>query len=121
MTKNKFSILIWKEVYFGETEAVVQRCSVRKVLLETSQNSQENICARASFLIKKTLAQVFSCEFCEISENTFFYRTLLAAVFWESPASRKSSYSFLMTSVVLSIKLYLTQDFPGLALENYKC
>ena len=23
----------------------------------------------------KTLAQVFSCEFCEISKNTFFYRT----------------------------------------------
>ena len=26
-------------------------------------------------LIKKTLAQVFSCEFCEISKNTFSYRT----------------------------------------------
>ena len=42
------------------------------------QNSQENICARASFLIKlqtllkKTLAQVFSCEFCKISKNNFF-------------------------------------------------
>ena len=33
-------------------KAVVQRCSVRKVLSETSQNSQENTCARASFLIK---------------------------------------------------------------------
>ena len=32
--------------------AVDQRCSVKKVLLEISQNSQENICARASFLIK---------------------------------------------------------------------
>ena len=31
-------------------------------------------------LIKKeTLAQVFSCEFCEISKNTFFYRTPLVA------------------------------------------
>ena len=26
---------------------------------------------------KETLAQVFSCEFCEISKNTFFYRTPL--------------------------------------------
>ena len=33
-------------------EAVDQRCSVKKVLLEISQNSQENICARVSFLIK---------------------------------------------------------------------
>ena len=34
------------------TEAVVQGCSVKKMVLEISQNSQENICARASFLIK---------------------------------------------------------------------
>ena len=69
-------------------EAVVQRCSVKKVLLEISQNSQENTCARISFLIKlqakkEILAQVFSCEFCEISKNTFFYRTpLVAASDW---------------------------------------
>ena len=47
-----------------------------------SQNSQENTCARDSFLIKlqtlglqlyqnEFLAQVFSCEFREISKNTF--------------------------------------------------
>ena len=28
--------------------------------------------APATLLKKETLAQVFSCEFCEISENTFF-------------------------------------------------
>ena len=27
-----------------------------------------------NFIKKKSLAQVFSCEFCEISKNTFFYR-----------------------------------------------
>ena len=61
-----------------------QRCSVKKkVLLEISQNSQENTCARVSFLIKlqalglqlylkETLAQmVVSCEFCKISKNNF--------------------------------------------------
>ena len=56
-------------------------CSVKKVFLEISQNSQENTCARASFLIKlqacsfikkETLAQAFLCEFCEISKNIFF-------------------------------------------------
>ena len=49
------------------------------VFLEILQNSRENTCARVSFLIKflkkETLAQVFSCEFCEISKNTFSYRT----------------------------------------------
>ena len=34
------------------SEVVVWRCSVEKVFLEISQNSQENTCARASFLIK---------------------------------------------------------------------
>ena len=68
------------------TEAVVQRCSVKKVFFKISQNSQENTCTRVSFLTKlqawnfikkETLAQVFSCEFCEISINTFSYRTPL--------------------------------------------
>ena len=46
---------------------------MKKVFLEISENSQENTCARVSFFIKKeTLAQVFSCQFCEISKNTFF-------------------------------------------------
>ena len=27
--------------------------------------------------MKETLAQVFSCEFCEIYKNTFYYRTPL--------------------------------------------
>ena len=29
--------------------------------------------------LKKTLAQVFYCEFCEISKNTFFHRIPLVA------------------------------------------
>ena len=68
------------------TEVVTRRCSVKKMFLEISQNSQENIFARVSFLIKLkasadnfikkgTLAQVLSCEFCEISKNTFSYKT----------------------------------------------
>ena len=52
--------------------------SVKKVFLEISQNSQENTCAKVS--LKETLAQVFSCEFYEISKKTFFYRTPLVAV-----------------------------------------
>ena len=33
-------------------EAVIQECSVKKVLLEISRNSLENTYARPSFLIK---------------------------------------------------------------------
>ena len=32
-----------------------------------------------NFIKKESLAQVFSCEFCEISKNTFFHRTPLVA------------------------------------------
>ena len=58
------------------SEAVAWKCSVKKVFLEILQNSQENTCARVSFLIK---LQVSGCEFCEISKNTFFHRTPLIA------------------------------------------
>ena len=50
---------IWKPLtgiplkwLFLNSEAVARRCSVKKVFLEISQNSQENTCARVSFLIK---------------------------------------------------------------------
>ena len=36
------------------SEAVAQRCSVKKVFLDISQNSQGNTSARVSFLIKNT-------------------------------------------------------------------
>ena len=54
------------------------------MFLEISQNSQENACARISFLIKnlfikkETLAEVLSCEFYKISKNTFFAEHLWA-------------------------------------------
>ena len=35
--------------YLAVTEAVAQRCSVKKLFLEISQNSQENTCASVSF------------------------------------------------------------------------
>ena len=76
--------------------SLITRCSpellCKKVILEISRNSQENTCARDSFLIKlqvsglktnfikkESLSQVFSCEFWEILEipkEHLFYRTL---------------------------------------------
>ena len=72
--------------FMNSTEAVAQRCSPKKLLLEISQNSYENTRVRVSFLIKlqastskETLAQVFPCEFCKIFKNAYFYRTPLMA------------------------------------------
>ena len=66
------------------------------MFLEIPQNSQENTRARASFLIKlacnflkkEALAQVFSCEFREISKNTFFIEHLWATASNEVSGSR---------------------------------
>ena len=49
------------------SEAVVQRCSVKKVFLKFSQGSQENTC---------TLCEN---EFCEIFKNVFYRTSLVAA------------------------------------------
>ena len=68
-------------------KAVARRWSVKKVFLEILQNSQENTCARVSLLInlqakacnfikRETLVQVFSCEFCEISQTPFLIEHL---------------------------------------------
>ena len=70
----------------AQVEAAARGVLCKKVFLEIWQNSQENTCARVSLLIKlacnfikkETLAQVFSCEFCEISKNTFFTEHLRA-------------------------------------------
>ena len=53
---------------------------MKKVFLKISQNSQENTSffnkvtdpRPATLLKKESLAQVFSCEFCQIFKNTFF-------------------------------------------------
>ena len=61
---------------------------LKKVLLKISENSQENTCPRASFLLscrpqtsnfikKEALAQIFYCEFSEIFET--LYRTTLGS------------------------------------------
>ena len=58
-------------------------CSVKKVFLETLQNSHETPALESlfseaeacNFIKKETLVQVFSCEFCEFAKNTFSFRT----------------------------------------------
>ena len=59
-------------------KAVIQRCSGKKVFLKIPQNSQETRPQTSNFIKKETLTQVFSCEFCQISKNTFFTEHLRA-------------------------------------------
>ena len=66
------------------SEAVSRRCSVKQDFLKVLQSSQENDCAIACSLLKKlildfiekeALARLFSYDFCEILQDTFFDRT----------------------------------------------
>ena len=55
-----------------------------------------------NFIKKETLAQVFSCAFCEISKNTFFYRiTLVAASVVVQPC---------MKWIPIKKKIYMKMD-----------
>ena len=80
--------------YFESIEVVVPRCSVKKAFLEISQNSQENTCARVSFLIKlhaPPLAQVFPVNFAKFLKTIFSRNTpgrllLSCQPWWNSSA-----------------------------------
>ena len=87
----------------ANTEAVTQRCSVNKVFLEISQNSQENTC---NFIKIEFLAQVLSFEFCEISKNTFFTEHL-----WTTASN---DWRLKTTRQVLFVK-YLVKKFQEIS------
>ena len=74
---------------FMYSEVVFQRCSVKKVLLKISQNSQKTA-------VPKSLFKVFSCEFYEVSKNIFFYRTPLVAASASCVVSSLCSFKNLM-------------------------
>ena len=69
-----------------------RRCSVKKgVLRNFAKFTGKHLC---NFLKKETLAQVFSCEFCEIFKNIFFTsgRLLLPGLLWKYELNVKSSH-----------------------------
>ena len=93
----------------------------KKLFLEISQNSLENTCARVSFLvklqvqasnfIKKKLWQVFSCEFYEISKNTFSYTLATISLLETLPLIFILINSFLVSVPILhSLKTPKTKE-----------
>ena len=88
--RNYCVSLLWKSKKgYGENQKQPPRCSVKKgVLRNFAKFTGKHLCQRlffdkgaglrpnaCNFIKKQSLAQVFPCEFCEISKNTFFYRT----------------------------------------------
>ena len=86
---NRFVIVCSIQIVFRKfnfqiySEAVVQRCSVKKVFLEISQNSLENTCQRLFY--KRLWQRYFSENFAKFL-RTFFYRTpVMAALVYFNP------------------------------------
>ena len=78
----------------------------KKSCSEKLRKINSKTCARASFLMKlqascnfinkETLAQGFSCEFCEIFKNTFFTEHLWTTASGSGRLSFKSTFSSLL-------------------------
>ena len=69
--QNNYSVELLPIVFSVKKEEVTQKCSVTKVFLKISQNSQKNTCARVSFLIK---LQALVCTFIN---NRLWHRCFL--------------------------------------------
>ena len=92
-TFNLFSAFIFYYIFnsfhandpFLYGESLAMRYSGKKGLLKISQNSQENICARVSFLVKlqaKTVKTLILVLFCEFLRTPFFFVHFLHVLRW---------------------------------------
>ena len=92
------------------------------MFLEILQNSQEKTYARVNFIKKKTLVQVFSCEFCEIFTKNFFTEHLWATTSGLVKPCLNSDLHFISktsgTAIVETIVSY--KPLPCLLQENRK-
>ena len=74
--RESFPLGIWLDLHAFSWDFSLYRSSRPDVLLEILQYSQENTRPEVCNFIKiETMAQIFSCEFCEIFKNVFSYRT----------------------------------------------
>ena len=76
------------------------------VLRNFAKFTGKHLC-QSLFFNKETLAQVFSCEFCEISKNTFFYRTPLVA----ASACMKNNFACCCCWLHLVVNYYYLKKF----------
>ena len=75
--KNKTS---WVKSLYSQTSRISRpEVFCEKVVLRNLTKFTGKYLRQSLFIEKETLAQVFSCEFYEISKKTFFHRTPLVA------------------------------------------
>ena len=83
-----------------ENRSSHQRCSAKKgVLRNFAKFTGKHLCqslffnevpgGACNFIKKEALAQVFSCEFCEISKNAFLTERVWATASWKIKLENK--------------------------------
>ena len=79
-----------------------------------------------SFIKRETLAEMFSCKFCEISKNTFFHRTSLAAaseycmMYWFQVFFNLDKISFALFNVLAISQIYSFKlRFSSISIPRY--
>ena len=102
-----------------------RRCSLKKVFLKLSQNSQENEENEAcNFIKKETLAQVFSFELCDIFKNIFFtehLRATASAVFKEVRHDCSEHRSAHLFTIAISSHSHIKRKQPQRIFLQYSC
>ena len=76
-----------------------------------SQKSQASVC---NFIKKETLAEVFSCQFCEIFKNIFSYRTSPVAAFLNASTA---TMTLQLSKINVIIKIHYFQIISYRVLE----
>ena len=113
------------ELWAGtKIEAVIQTRSVKEVFLDISQHLQEKYLCQSlffnkvagNFIKKETLAQVFSCKFCE--KNTFLYRTPLVAAFAKRKADNLLNLTLWKKIILFPHKLH---KFKNTKTHKFTC
>ena len=121
-----YSDLTWKTGEFELTSTITLVLQANRlikcasppepsVLVTPKYASQPSVLV--NFIKKETLAQVFSCEFCEISKNTCFYRTRLVAA---SVLNTNSSLQNFMLLVLSTNFLESCMDILTIGFKSQK-
>ena len=91
-----------------------QRCSIKKSVVKNFKKlTGKHLCQREylffkkNFIKKRTLAQVFSCELCEIFKNTFFTEHL-----WTTACENGCVFSWSVFKPSTVLKLLEQYGFP---------
>ena len=72
LSSHQLDSHIYIYIYTYLTEVVVRTCSIKKVFLEISQNSQDNILARVSLFKKRPWHRCFPVSFVKFLRISFF-------------------------------------------------